>query len=343
MRKSIKVMLIVASSLVGIGILSLCLSVALGGANMIFKPKENSKVTVMSATFDEVDIINVKDVSNDVKIIKADNNQVKVTYGVSEEFSYYVKQIDGTLYVEYENFRHWYDYLVVFGKLAEPDLIIEVPEKTLNELNVKCTSGDIEAKSVNSLLTNLKTNSGDVEVGGNVGDLTATATSGDVKLNPDITADAVFVSTTSGKLTLSGNVKGDVIADNTSGGIAIDGLKCEKLDAKTTSGKIKGKNLALASIKADTVSGGVNFENVICTEDMTLEATSGSITIESVDAANYDLHTTSGSIKAEILTPKLYNVKSTSGSEKTPELDTDAKGVLSAKTTSGSIKIELAD
>lgn len=343
MRKSLKAVLIVASSLVGFGIFCMCLAVAFGGTEMFFKKNEKVDVNIMSSTFDEVDIINVKDVSNDVRILKSQDNQVKVTYGVSDKFSYYVKELDGTLYVEYDDFRHWYDYIIPFVRLAEPDLIIEVPEKTLNELNVKCTSGDIEAKSVNSLVTNLKTTSGEIEVGGNVGDLTATATSGDVKLNAGIIAEMAVISTTSGKLELSGNVKGDVIADNTSGGIVLEDLKCASLDAKTTSGKIKGENLTLTSIKADTISGGISMKNAICTGDMTLEATSGSINLESVNADNYDLHTTSGSIKAEILTPKLYNVKSNSGSVRTPEFDETANGTLSAKTTSGSIKIELAD
>lgn len=343
MRKSLKVVLIIASSLVGFGILCMCLAVAFGDADMFFKDNRKIDVKIMSATFDEVDIINIKDVSNDVKILKSEDEQVKVTYGVSDKFSYYLKQLDGTLYVEYDDFRHWYDYIIPFGRIIEPDLIVEIPEKTLNELNIKCTSGDIEAKSVNSLLTNFKTISGDIEVGGNVGDLTATATSGDVKLNADTQADMAVVSTTSGKLELSGNVKDDVIADNTSGGIDLDNLKCKNVDAKTTSGKIKGEDLAIKSLKADTSSGGISMKDTVCTGDMTLEATSGSINLESVDADNYDLHTTSGSIKAEILTAKLYNVKSTSGSERTPELDANAKGILTAKSTSGSIKIELAD
>ena len=343
MRKSLKVVLIIASSLVGIGILCMCLAVAFGGTELFAKNYDKIDVKVMSATFDNVDIINVKDAANDVKILQSQNDQVKVTYGVSDEFSYYVKQIDDTLYVEYDDFRHWYDYLFMFGKFNEPDLIIEVPEKTFSELIVKCTSGDIEAKSVNSLVTNLNSTSGDIEVGGNAGDLTATATSGDVKVNAGTNAEMAVISTTSGKLELSGNVKGDVIADNTSGGIVCDDLKCENLDAKTTSGKIKGENLTLKSLRADSISGGINMKNAICTDDMTLEATSGSINLDSVDAANYDLHTTSGSIHADILNAKVYNVKSTSGSVRVPDSATGSNGTFNAKTTSGSIKVQVED
>lgn len=342
MSKGIKVTVIIASILVGIGILSMGLAVAFGGTDMFSKKKADYNVTMVTATFDEVDIVNVNGVADDVKIIKSDSNQVKVTYAVSDKFSYYVKQIDDTLIVEYDDLRHWYDHVVIFGSFSDPDLIIELPEKTYKELNIKSTSGDIEANNVNALVTNFKTTSGDVEIGGNVGDLTANATSGVVKLNSGTKADEVFVSTTSGKLEISGEVKGDVIADNTSGGIILSDLKCVNVDAKATSGKIEADNLVVASIKADVNSGRIVFDNVICTGDMNLETTSGNISLDFVDAANYDLKTTSGGIKAEILTAKLYNVKTNSGTERTPELDTNAKGVLNAKATSGNIKIELA-
>ena len=343
MSKAIKITVIIASILVGIGILSMGLAVAFGGMDVFMKNSKDFNVTMVSATFDEVDVLNVNGVSNDIKVIKSENNQVKVTYPVSEKFSYYVKQIDDTLQIEYDDLRHWYDYIVIFGSFRVPDLTIELPEKTFKELNIKSTSGHIEANSVDSLTTNLKTTSGHIEVGGNAGDLTVAATSGGVKVNSDTQAETAYISATSGKIEVSGNIKGDVIADNSSGGIILSDLNCDNVDAKCTSGKITADNLSVTSIKANVSSGRIDFDNVICTGDMDLKTTSGSINLDSVDAENYDLNTTSGSIKAKILSPKLYNVKSNSGSERTPEFGSNAKGVLNAKATSGSIKIELAD
>ena len=342
MRTAVKVMLIIASSLVGIGIICLCLSFIMGGVGLFTKPLEKQEVKSITATFDEIDIVNVKDVSNNVRIIKSADDKVRVTYGVSEKFSYYVKELDGTLYIEFDDLRNWQDY-IFFGGFQDVDLVLELPDKTLSELNIKGTRGDIDAESINVLVTDIKVSSGHIKVGGNVGDLTANTTSGYVEVMKDTRADMMVIGTTSGKITLSGDVKGDVIADNSSGGIIISDLKCKNLDLKNTSGTIKGDNLELISLKAVKTSGSTDFTDTICTEDMSIETSSGSINLKDVDAANYDLHTTSGSIKAEILNAKLYNVKSTSGTVKTPEFDTDAEGVLSAKTTSGSIKIKLAD
>lgn len=346
MRNSVKVILIVASSLVGFGILCLCLSFALGGADSMFKSDSNPNIKTLTATFDEVESINVKDTSNTVRIIKSENDYVKVKYTESDDYNYYIKNDNGKLTVEYNVLSKWYENIFLFNinwSYVDTDVVIEVPDTTLQELNVKSTSGSIEAKEVNAVVTNLKSTSGSVEVGGKVGDLTASATSGSVKVSKDTEADFMCVSTTSGRLSFGGNVKGDVVADNTSGGIEIENLKCDNLDVENTSGRITGENLSVASIKAGNNSGGIKLDNAVCTGDMNLETTSGSITLDSVDAKNYDLRSTSGGIKAEILSPKLYNTKSNSGSERTPDLDPNADGILNAKTTSGSIKIELAD
>lgn len=342
MRNYIKVMLIVASSLVGIGIICVCSAFFIGGVSVFTRPVEKAEIKTLTATFDEVDVINIKDVSNNVRILKSDDQKVKVTYGISEKFSYYVKELDGTLYVEFDDLRNWRDY-IFFGGFQDVDLVIELPEKTLSELNIKCTSGDIEAKSVDSLVTNIKTASGHIILGGNIGDSTVNTTSGYVEILKDTEAYMMALSTTSGKITISGTVKGDVIADNTSGSIIINDLDCKNLDLKSSSGRISGDNLKLLSLNAKKTSGTTEFSHTVCTEDMAIDAVSGSIKLKSVDAKNYDLHTTSGSIKAEILEPKNYNTKSTSGTVKTPEIDKSAEGVLYAKTTSGSIKIELAD
>lgn len=307
MNKAIKILLIVASSLVGIGIICLCLSMAFGGVDTMFKSGFDSNIKTLTATFDEVEAIDVKDTSNSVRIVKSEKDYVTVKYTESDDYNYFIKNDDGKLTVEYNEIGKWYEKIVNFSvNFQNTDVVVEVPDGTaLKELNVKSSSGSIEAKDVDSLVTTLKSTSGRVEVGGKVGDLTASATSGSVTVRENTEAEFMCLS--------------------------------------TTSGSIRGEKLRVASIKAENKSGGIKLDNAICTGDMNLETTSGSINLSDADAKNYDLNSISGSIKAEILSPKLYNTKSTSGGEKTPELDPNADGILNAKSTSGSIKIELAD
>lgn len=321
MRKSVKVILIVASSLVGIGILCLCMSIALGGFNLIFKPSSSLNYSVMTATFDEVEVLEIDDMSNDVRIVTSENDEVKVTYAMSENFGYYLKQIDNTLIIEYDDFREWYEFIGIFS-LRDYDLIVELPEKALDKLTVKTVSGDIEAKEIMSKETALSSTSGSVKAGGNVGGLSVSSVSGDIWLNANTVAEKVALSTTSGDINLSGVFATDVAIG-------------------TTSGDINAKALSLSSAEVDTMSGDVEFENVSCDYDMKIETTSGDMELEFVDADNYYLSSTSGEIDAKILTAKVYNVKSISGSIDVPQTVMLDGGYFNAETTSGDIEIEL--
>lgn len=323
MRKSVKVILIVASSLVGIGVLCLCMSIALGGFNLIFKPSGSLNYSVMTATFDEVEVLEIDDMSNDVRIIASENDEVKVTYSMSENFGYYLKQIDNTLIIEYDDFREWYEFIGIFS-LRDYDLTVELPEKALDKLTVKTVSGDIEAKEIMAKETALSSTSGSIKAGGNVGELSVSSVSGDISLNTNTVAENAVLSTTGGDINLKG-------------------VSAKDTKISTTSGDIDAKALSLASAEVDTMSGEVEFNNVTCTYDMKIETTSGDMELEAVDADNYDLSSTSGEIDAKILTAKIYNVRTTSGSIDVPQTVMLDGGIFTAETTSGDIEVELVN
>ena len=86
MRKFCKVLLITAGIIVGIGIVLCALGFAFGGGDFMRTMSRDYKS--MSATFDEVEIIEVIESSNKVKIEKSSTDEVKVTYSVCEDYSY---------------------------------------------------------------------------------------------------------------------------------------------------------------------------------------------------------------------------------------------------------------
>ena len=342
MRKSVKIFLIIASSLVGMGILFLSLSFVMGGTEMIFKSRGNSDYKVLTATFDEVSVLEISETSNNVRILKSDDDKVKVTYAMSENFGYYLKQIDDTLIIEYDDFREWYEFFGLFS-LKKQDLIVELPEETLEKMTVTSVSGSITAKDILSKETQLKTTSGSVEAGGTVGKLSVKCVSGSVQLNSNTAAESVSVSTTSGSLRLSGDFGGDLSASTTSGDINFSGAFATDADISVASGDIEAQALYLKSAKIKTLSGDVELKDVTCSNDMAIDTTSGDIELDLVDADNYDLSTTSGDIEARLLSEKVYNVKSTSGRIDTPQVTTTVNGVFSAETTSGDIEVKLVN
>lgn len=322
MRKSVKVILIIASSLVGMGVLCLCMSLAFGGINLVYKPSGSLNYKVMTATFDEVEAIDINGVSNDVRIVKSENDEVKVTYAISDNFGYYLKQIDNKLIIEYDDYREWFEFFGVFS-FKDYDLLVEVPEKALENLSVNTISGDIEVKEIDALKTELESTSGDIEANVNAGELSA--------------------STTSGEINLSGELDGELNASSTSGDISLNSVSAKDANISATSGDITLKNSTFESAEADTMSGDVEFDKVTCTGDINIDTTSGEIKLEFVDAENYTVNSTSGEINAEILKGKIYNVRTVSGRIDTPQNVSTSSGYFNAETVSGNIDIEIAD
>ena len=339
MKKSCKILLIIAGILIGTGVVFCVLGFVFGGGDSM--GVVSKKCTQKSATFDEVEVIEVLETSNDVKIIKSSTDSVKVTYSVCENFGYKLSNSEGRLKIEFDDYRKWYEYLRFIGSNI-PDLVIEVPDKTLKELNVKTSSGDIEALTLNSLATNLKSYSGKIEISGSVGELDVSTSSGSVQLNHKVSGENANISATSGAVKITGDFKGNLNAKLTSGRLHLSGVYAKEATLENTSGSIYAEGLTAATIHTSVTSGSVTFYDVHSVYDMNITSVSGSLNLEKTISDNYNLQTTSGSIKAIINEPKIYDVSSVSGRIRTPEQDVNAKGLLIARTTSGSIKIELA-
>ena len=341
MRTWIKTLLIISGALVFTGIICFGVSVAFGGADMTFNKK--IKFTEVTSTFDEINYISISDEFNDVVVRKGEGDFVKVIYSQSEEMCYDISaSATGSLKINFNDKRQWHG-LISFGSFKDNRLILELPEKTFEYINISTASGDIKAAELNALETYIKSNSGDVETGGNVGELTVKTTSGEVQLNSNTVALNASVNTTSGDIRISGDMGGDLKAHSTSGEINFSGCVAADAIISTTSGGIDAKGLYLKNADIDTTSGDVELEDSSCAETCKIKTNSGEINLERVDAKDYNLKTTSGEIEADILAPKLYNIDTTSGSVRAPKNETaeGIDGVFDAETISGNVYVKV--
>ncbi len=339
MRKSCKVLLIVAGVFIGIGAIFCAMGFAFGGGN--FMSDINRSYNQMSATFDEVEVIDVFAGSSNVVIKESATKDTKITYSVSEDFSFDVNKTGKKLSVEFKDYRKWFEFIRFIGA-GKCEVIIEVPDNTLDSLEVKTSSGSIEAKTLNSLVTKLTATSGSIEAGGTVGEMTISCSSGSIKVVEGTRGESLDAKGTSGSLWISGDFKKELKAKITSGRITLKDVSAEKTTLENTSGSINAENVKAATVDTASSSGSISFYDVISSGDMYVRSTSGSVKLDRVDAQNYELKSVSGSIRATILTPKIYDLRTTSGSTSAPFSDSDSKGLLTARATSGSIRIELA-
>jgi DUF4097 and DUF4098 domain-containing protein YvlB len=144
--------------------------------------------------------------------------------------------------------------------------------------------------------------------------------------------------------TVSGSIKCDIPLNcdsvdfnTTSGSVTASGISCRELETACVSGSIKLTDVRCETANLRSTSGSVDLKDLIANRTVDINVTSGSISFDSIDAAELRLETVSGSIKGSLLTGKTFKAETVSGSVSVPE-DSGA-GTCRAKTTSGSIKI----
>ena len=212
-----------------------------------------------------------------------------------------------------------------FGNQINGYISLTGPEDI--KLSLVNGSGSIEVLNVVHEDINLKVNSGSIKATSiEVGDIQLNASSGSIK--GDALTGKVNAQVNSGSITLT-DVKGDVYAKASSGSIKmedVDGV----VDATVNSGNIRLNNITeLASLSSS--SGSVNAENSGLGSRTSLEANSGSISIQTpsdLKAFNYDLKANSGSVRV-----------GEDNSGKKLDIDNGASATISGKVSSGSIKI----
>lgn len=339
MKKSVKTILIIAGASVGTGLLLILLSLIIAKGDISTLISVNTDCKAVVATFDEASIVNISDVSNDVKIIKTDSDEIKVTYYVGESFDYLLEKTDDTLSIMYRSRRNLLNYMDLFNFGCS--LTVELPDKCLEKLSVSCVSGSITAKEAFADETFLKTVSGEIIAAGSLGKLEAESTSGDIFLDGVKLKDSSKVSSTSGSIKLQGELSEYVKLSAVSGEIAFDCVTANSIEIDTTSGSVRADNSELKDLSVNTMSGDVYLDSVKCSESINFVTVSGEQVLKNADAGDYFLKSTSGDIEAYILSPKLYSTKSTGGSINVPPLYEGSTGYMNLETTSGDINVKI--
>ncbi len=166
-------------------------------------------------------------------------------------------------------------------------------------------------------------------------------------LVPKTFAGDITVKSSSGSIKIADASANKVDLNHSSGSIELINISiADKLEAVNTSGSIKLENVTAKSVDLSNTSGSVTITNVNAADSANVKTSSGSIKLDRLKAGgNITLKCTSGSVKGSICGKESdFSISAgcTSGSCNL-ENSSGASRELSAKTTSGSIKIEFVD
>jgi len=317
MRKSVKAWLIIASTLVALGL------VIFAGVMSAYDWDFSKLSTVtyetntyeVSGAFDcisiDVDITEITFVPTDeetCRIVCYETNMVKHSATVQ----------NGLLTINTIDARKWYDHIGIF--LGAPKMTVYLPKDKYADVFIETDTGDIHIPKDFSFNT--------LEIDGDTADVDCLASVlEEVKIESDtgyirmdkITADKASLSTTTGNITLlSATVKNNIAVE-------------------TNTGKIKLTDVLCRDLQVESETGNINLENVIASGRFSIKTDTGDVNFNGSDAQEISVETDTGDVKGTLLTDKIFFAQTDTGRVDVPKTTTGGKCEITTDT--GNIQI----
>lgn len=360
MKKAKKIAIIVAVSMMAVGLVSIVGSLAF----VRFDVTKLNTVEWENNTYEVEDSFSniwIKGNEATVSLVPAADGNCKVVCTENEVVYDRIEVVNNTLTIERVDEKKWYQNIGInFGEI---EITVYLPESEYETLFIDNSSGRIDVQGDFTFAeaevsnTSGKTNfmadvegtlrventSGGIYVGDNsVGDLWVKGTSGIIDVTSVCAAGNVEVNGSSGGIGVSKVECVNLSVENSSGVMHLSEIVATgDVNVKGTSGGLHLDEVECANLTGSNSSGRIDCAEVIASGDINLDNSSGGIALEACDATNLKLEATSGSIRGTLLTEKIFQANATSGSVKVPE--TTSGGVCEVTTTSGSIQMSIVE
>ncbi len=316
MSKSVKIWLIIGTSLVLIG------AIIFGGVMMALN-WDFTKLSTVKYETNEYEITqgykNIKVITDTADIVFIPSENTKVVCYEETKQKHLITVKDNTLVIEAES-KKWYEHIGI--NFGSPKIEVYIPAGEYGALTVKASTGNTEIpKEYNFESIDISKSTGGVKcLACASGDIEIKTSTGNINVE-NITAGSLNLIASTGKVTVS-NVEcvGDLSVKVSTGKATLESVKCNDVISTGSTGDIK-------------------LENVIADENIDIKRSTGDIKFDGCDAGELIIKTDTGDVKGTLLSDKVFITKTDTGSIKVPE--TLSGGKCKITTDTGDIKIEI--
>ncbi|MBE7087439.1 MAG: DUF4097 domain-containing protein [Clostridiales bacterium] len=319
MSKTIKIWLIIAASLVILGVAIFAISMASVGWDFTKLSTGNYETNTYDVTEEFADI-SIKTDTADIVFMPSDDGKCKVICYEESKVKHSVSVVDGVLTVDTVDARKWYDHIGIhFGS---PKITVYLPEGEYSSLKIEESTGDIEISHVFGFEDiNIFLSTGDVNCYASAKeDVKIKASTGDIRIE-NISAGSLNISVSTGKVTVSGaTVAGDITVGVSTGKVYLTDIACNNLISTGS-------------------TGDISLKNVVATEKFSIERSTGDVKFDGSDAAKIFVKTNTGDVKGSLLTDKVFITETDTGRVDVPQTTTGGRCEITSDT--GDISIEI--
>ena len=341
MKKSTKIWLITATSLVALG----CIMFSVAMTKIHWDFTKLSTVKYETNTYevtDDFNSISMLTDTADILFVQSDDKICKVVCYEMSDMKHTTTVQNDTLTINVIDEREWYDHIGIMSG-GDAYLRVYLPAKTYESLTVDVTTGDVTVGRDFSFSGNvtLSVTTGDVTLSASVqGDTRLEATTGDLLVEG--AHQALTVTAGTGDVTIRKCEIDSISVTTGSGDVTLEELTAAgAVRVKTTTGEQSLSRVTCGELELDVNTGDVTLTDTAASGSLRAETTTGDVTLTRADAATLHLKTTSGSVKGSLRTPKIFYTDTTSGSVDVPK--STEGGHCEIETTSGSIRITIEE
>lgn len=319
MKKSIKVWLIVAVSLILLG------SILFGGIMMKLK-WDFSKFSTIKYQENNYEILEeyqsvlIKTDTADITFIPSSDQKTSINCYEYQKSKHDVKVVDGTLEIKVNDTRKWYDYISI--GFASPKISISIPEKQYQNLTINSSTSDITLPENFEFKT--------IDILNDTGDVYSKASA----------VESIKIATSTGEVKIENVVTGSLDLSTTTGMIDVSDVSCSG-DVKVcvSTGNVVLTNLTAKNFNSVGNTGKINLSNVVMSEKLSIERSTGDVKLDKCDASELFIKTGTGDVTGTINSEKIFFHKTNTGNVELPQTLTGGKCEI--VTSTGDIKIQI--
>lgn len=319
MRKIMKIWLIIAASLVLIG------CIIFVGVMTVLKWDFAKLSTIKYETNDyeiHEDYENIVILTNtaDLVFVPSENAETSVVCYEQKNVQHSVTVKDGTLVIEVNDTRKWYEYIGI--NFRTPKITVYIPQGEYGSLSVKSSTGDVQISE------NFQFESIDISV-----------STGDVK-NYASASESIKVKTSTGDIRVENVSAGSLDLSVSTGDVTVKSVTCAgDLKIKVSTGDTNLSDITCKNVTSNGSTGDISLQNVIAAEKISVERSTGDVKFDGSDAAELFVKTNTGNVTGSLLSEKIFFTETDTGSVDVPKTMTG--GRCEIITNTGNIRISI--
>lgn len=319
MRKTAKIWLVIAASLVFVGLIMF--AAVMSEYKWDFSKLSTGKYETNTYEIsEEFSNLSMNTDTADIIFALSDDGKCRVECYEEEKAKHSVAVQENTLVIKMIDEKSWYDYIGI--NFGSPKITVYLPKAEYTSLFINGSTGDIEIPK------NFKFEGVDISL--STGDVNFFASASKLIIIKTSTGNICVENTSAGTLDLSASTGRITVSNVICGGDA---------NINVSTGRTNLNNIECKNLTSSGDTGNISLNNVIAAEKFSIKRNTGDVRFDGSDAAEILVETDTGDVTGTFLSEKTFFVETDTGSVDVPESITGGRCEITTDT--GDIELDI--